>query len=146
MAKPQKLQKDRLVNRARALWGTRPAGTGLSTTFARVCQVGVFWHCHWTNSVPFPPCLPLSFHTHTQPLNNDNNDQDGYYTIFLAVADYKFHGNTPNCSFSQFKSPVGGGDSARNKPIWIKPGRGDRKVIVLPAALILGKLASRATS
>lgn len=60
--------------------------------FARVGQVGVLLRCYWPKTEPFPPRLPLSFLAHTQPLNNDNNDQDGYYRIFLAVAD-QFNGN-----------------------------------------------------
>lgn len=88
--------------------GCRECRKVLRATFARVGQVGVLLRCHWAKTAPFPPRLPLSFHTHTQPLNNDNNDQDGYYRIFLAVAD-QFNGNTLNDSISQLKSLFGGG-------------------------------------
>lgn len=106
----------------------------------------MFRCCHWTNAIPFPPWLPLSFHTHAQPLNNDNNDQDGYYRILLAVAKHQFHGSTQNCDFPLFKSCVGHGVGTRGSTIWIITGSEKIKVIVLPAALIPRKLVSSPTS
>lgn len=79
----------------------------------------MFERYHWTNTVLFPPWLPLSFHTHAQSLNNDNNDQDGYYRILLAVANHEFHGSTQNCDFVVFKSLVGDRAGVRDTTIWI---------------------------
>lgn len=88
----------------------------------------------------FLPGFRFLFLRDAQPLNNDNNDQDGYYGVLLAVADHHFHGSAQNCDFSQFKSLVGAGVRATGATLWTNAGCEEVKVVPVPAALIHTKL------
>lgn len=86
--------------------------------------------------------LVSAFFSYAQPLNNDNNDQDGYFKILHTVAGHKCVWKSRISLF--FQTLVG--DGARIYTIWIRTGREEIKAVVLPARLILSELASRATS
>lgn len=92
-----------VVNSGEALgggWGqpSRQFSTIMHSTFALVFRMGVFQLFHWSNTF-LSSLSSASFHTHAQPLNNDTNDQDGYYRILFALANYQFHGGAQNYDF-----------------------------------------------
>lgn len=66
--------------------------------------------------------LVSAFFPYAQPLNNDNNDQDGYFKILHTVAGHKCVWKSRISLFFQSLA----GDGARIHAVWIKGGREEK--------------------